>query len=369
MTKALRLLVLSGVLVALGCADAPPVGPEPGGEEVTIEEMRWHGHRTEPVKVLSRNMYIGFDVDETLLALASGDPVVMQAAIEKALTTLTATDIEIRAAAMAREVDLLRPDFLGLQEVSYIDVVIPGLADVHLDFLDILQQKLAARQLNYVLAAQVFTTNVQLPPMGISLVDSDAMLINPKRVHVIGADAQLYSENLGDVYGVGIDIVRGWTKVHARVRGAEVEVWNTHLESGPEEFIVTLRGHQAGELARLTSTDMPVFVMGDLNDELGSPMYDSLTTNGFDNVWQELRLWLPGYTCCHAPELWNPWPTFDERIDHVFVRGLPRVKGAILRTGMWPWERVQGPYYKLWPSDHAGLFAALMVRGGLVVDD
>jgi endonuclease/exonuclease/phosphatase family metal-dependent hydrolase len=371
MTKALRLLVLGGVLVALGCTDAPPVGPEPGSEEVTIEEMRWHGLWNQPVKVFSRNMYIGFDVDETLAELATGDPVKVQAAIEKALTTLTATDIGTRAAAMAREIDLLRPDFLGLQEVSYIGVGPPWLdPPLQLNFLDTLQQKLADRQLNYELAAQVFTTNVQLPQLpGISLVDSDALLVNPQRVHVIGSDAQLYSYNLGDVFGVGIEIVRGWTKVHARVRGVEVEVWNTHLESGADAGIVALRGYQAGELGRLTSTAMPVFIMGDLNDELGSPMYDSLTAHNYDNVWAELRPWMVGNTCCHAPELWNPLPNLYERIDHVFVRDVGSVSGAILRTGLWPWERVQGPFYKLWASDHVGLFAAVKVPRRLVADD
>jgi endonuclease/exonuclease/phosphatase family metal-dependent hydrolase len=82
---------------------------------------------------------------------------------------------------------------------------------------------------------------------------------------------------------------------------------------------------------------MPVIVMGDLNDELGSRMYSVMTGAGFENVWAVLR------------------PRLDERIDHVFGS----VRGTIFLTGRWPWERVRGPYYKLWPSDHAGVFASL----------
>jgi endonuclease/exonuclease/phosphatase family metal-dependent hydrolase len=367
MKNATRLLWLTAGLLAVGCSDDPLVAPQPTDDEVTIETMRWHGHRTEPVKVLSRNLYIGFDVDETIAALATGDMEVIGPAIEKAVMTLVATDFPTRAAAMAREVDLLRPDVFGLQEVYDIDVTIPGLPEIHLPFLTILQQKLAARHLNYVVAAQITTTDAQLPY--ISLIDSDALLVNAHRVQVLGSDAQLFTYNLHDPLEIGIDIVRGWTMVHAKIRGRELEIWNTHLESGPDEQIVGLRGLQAAELVGMASTEMPVIVMGDLNDELGSPMYDVFTAGGFDNVWQELRPWLPGYTCCHAADLSNWFPHFDQRIDHVFVRGLPHVKGSILRTGMWPWERVRGPYYKLWPSDHAGLFAALMVPRVLVADD
>lgn len=369
MKNATRLLWLAAVLFAVGCSDDPLVAPQPTDDEVTIETMRWHGHRTEPVKVLSRNLYIGFDVDEVIDSLIAGNAEGIYAVIQKALTTFAATDFPTRAAAIAREIDLLRPDAVGLQEVTYLDVDIPGLADFEVSFLPILQGMLAARHLNYAVAAELQTTNAVLS--GITLQDGDAMLVNADRVQVLGSDADTFSVNLDDPYGIGINVVRGWTMVHARIRGRELEIWNTHLESGPEAQIVGLRGLQAAELAGMASTEMPVIVMGDLNDELGSPMYDAFTAAGFDNVWQELRPWLPGYTCCHAPDLSNWFPHFDERIDHVFVRGLPHVRGSILRTGMWPWERVWDPShsYKLWPSDHAGLFAALMVRRGLVADD
>jgi endonuclease/exonuclease/phosphatase family metal-dependent hydrolase len=367
MKRPTKLLWLTAVLIAIACSDAPVVGPEATGDEVTIETMRWYGLWSEPVKVLSRNLYIGFDVDELIDSLATGRDLAIQAALQKALTTFAATDFPTRAAAIAREIDLLRPDAVGLQEVTFLDVDIPGLADFELSFLPILQAKLAERQLNYVVAAQIQTTNAQLP--GITFQDGDAMLVNADRVTVLGSDAQLFTNNLHDPLGIGIDILRGWTMIHARIHGREVEIWNSHLESGPEAQIVGLRGLQAAELAGMASTEMPVILMGDLNDQVGSPMYQALTAAGFDNAWQKLRPWLPGHTCCHAPELWNWFPHFDERIDHVFVRGLPYVKGAVLRTGMWPWEKVQGPAYKLWPSDHAGLYAALTIPSALVVDD
>ncbi len=124
MKCAARLLSLTAVLWAVACADAP-LAPEIS-EEVTIDAMRWHGQQGRPVKVLSRNLYIGFDVDQTIAALATQVPETIQAAIEAAIGTLLATDFPTRARALAREVDLLRPDVYGLQEVYDIKVVIGG---------------------------------------------------------------------------------------------------------------------------------------------------------------------------------------------------------------------------------------------------
>ena len=178
MKPAVRLLSLAAVLFAIGCSDAPPLGPDTS-DEVTIEAMRWHGFKTPPVKVFSRNLYIGFDVDETIGALATGDPATIYAAIATAVNTIVATDFPARAAAVAREVDQLRPDVIGLTEVYDIQVNIPGLPPIDLPFLEILQAKLAERGLNYVEAAKVTDTDAQL--QGISLVDHDVILVNPDR--------------------------------------------------------------------------------------------------------------------------------------------------------------------------------------------
>jgi endonuclease/exonuclease/phosphatase family metal-dependent hydrolase len=356
-----KLLWCTAVLVAIGCTDAPLAGPELSDVSPAIAVGNTRHLSAAATKLMSRNLYIGFDVDETIQALATGDPDIIQGAIEKAITTLIATDFPARAAAVAQEVDLLRPDVLGLQEVYDMDVTVPGLPEIHLPFLAILQQALADRGLNYVVAAEIQTTDAQLP--GISLIDHDALLVNPDRVTVSGSDAQLYTYNLGDPLGIGIAIVRGWTMIDASINGTELEIWNTHLESGSDPAIVGLRGYQAAELVGRASTELPVMVMGDLNDQLGSPMYDAFTTGGFDNVWQVLEPTSPGYTCCHAADLSNVVAhfEFDQRIDHVFVRGLESIEGTVLRTGVLPAERVKGPYYKVYASDHAGLFAALMV--------
>ncbi len=362
------------VLFAAACDDSSLTQPEQG-DDPGIEARRGHRFGARRISVLSRNLYIGFNVDETIAALATGDAGTVQAAIQAAIQTLTATDFPTRAGAVADEIARLKPDFVGLQEVYELDIDLNpalGVPRIQLPFLPVLQQALAARGLNYVVAAQNTVTDALLadPILGtIHLVDHDVMLVNAERVLVHESEADRFSDNLGDP-GIGVNIVRGWTRVRATVAGIKLEVWNTHTESGSDPAIVGLRAVQMGELAGMASTELPVIVMGDLNDEPGSPMYQVMMDAGFEDLWAELRHRAPGYTCCHGDDLSNDRVNMDQRIDYVMARGFGGgrggVKGMTRLTGKRRWERVDGLYYELWPSDHAGVFAKLLlapVRG------
>jgi endonuclease/exonuclease/phosphatase family metal-dependent hydrolase len=371
MKALVNLGTLCAVLCLTGCDDSSPTQPKLG-DEPGIEAHRGHGFGARRISALSRNLYIGFNVDETIAALATGDPEVIQDAITAAIQTLSATDFPTRAGAMADEVARLKPDFLGLQEVYELDIDLNpafGVPRIQLPFLLVFQQALADRGLNYVVAAQNTVTDALLanPLLGtIHLVDHDVLLVNPERVDVREGTGGQFSANLGDPFGIGVNIVRGWTKVRATVAGIEAEVWNTHPESGSDPAIAGLRAGQMGELAAMASTELPVIVMGDLNDEPGSPMYQVMMDAGFEDLWTELRRRAPGNTCCHVDDLSNDRANMDQRIDYVMARGFGEgrggVKGMIRLTGKRRWERVDGPYYELWPSDHAGVFAKLLVR-------
>jgi hypothetical protein len=364
MKTAAKLSVLLVALFATACSDAPVTGPQLS-EDVAIEAKGGHHRGASRVSVFSRNMYIGADVDSVMRTLAN-DPTNTIPVLLWAIGVLENTDFEARAGAMADEVARLRPDVIGLQEVYDITIMIPPLGvNIALDFQGTFEDSLAARGLNYVEAAKVTDTDAFLPAYGIHLVDHDVILVNPDRVDVHSGDGQLFGANLGDV-GFGVEIVRGWTMIHATIAGMEMEVWNTHLESGSDPLIAGLRGAQAGELVSLASTEMPVVMMGDFNDEVGSPMHQVMTDlGGFEDVWLELRHRARGFTCCHEHDLSNRRARFDERIDYVFSRGIahPRsgLQGQIRRTGLRPGERVPGPEYKIWPSDHAGLFAKFLM--------
>jgi hypothetical protein len=54
---------------------------------------------------------------------------------------------------------------------------------------------------------------------------------------------------------------------------------------------------------------------------------------------------------------------FNQRLDYVFARGFRRgddeLRGRITLVGDEPQDRVRGPRYRIWPSDHAGVVARL----------
>lgn len=91
------------------------------------------------------------------------------------------TAFPLRAEALADEVAKARPHVLGLQEVSQIDVDLNPVGVplvIHQDFIAILQAALAARGLNYVVAASIENINavpvrlvadLLLPPGGAEL--------------------------------------------------------------------------------------------------------------------------------------------------------------------------------------------------------
>lgn len=355
---------LTLALLAVACTDQHALGPD---VDLTDPELGRSGTRgAQEIRFLSQNLYIGADVDVVIEALVSGDPNQIGQALNTAIQTLMQTDYPARAAAVADQVARFRPDVIGLQEVYELTVNIPDLnINVSLPFLDILQAELAARGLSYVKAADVVDTDTGNSLPGITLVDHDVILVNPDRVGVAEAQGQLFSANLGDV-GVGFELVRGWTRIRAEIAGRELEIWNTHLESGSDPLIAGLRALQTEELVGLASTEVPVVMMGDFNDTPDSDMHSVMTAvGGFHDVWAELRPGSRGYTCCHLPDLSNMINGFDHRIDYFFSRGIshPRngLQGSIDILGDTPSDRLDGPYYRIWPSDHGGLAVTFLL--------
>jgi hypothetical protein len=89
-------------------------------------------------------------------------------------------------------------------------------------------------------------------------------------------------------------------------------------------------------------------------DTTRSPSENRADRGGHD-TWLAVNAADPGYTCCNAENLLNPIPTMTQRIDHV----LADWDGGVLRSrvvGIDPDNRTPSG---LWPSDHAGVVAAL----------
>jgi endonuclease/exonuclease/phosphatase family metal-dependent hydrolase len=315
------------------------------------------------ITVMTQNLYVGADVDKVIGALASPDPNDDLPALLFAIQTLGETDFPARADAVADAIAWTRPHVVGLQEVSKIDVDLTGLGQptvLHLDFLAILQAKLAARGLHYHLAAQVQNiTAVPLP--GISLVDHDAMLVDAERVVVALASGQNFASNVG-VVAPGVELKRGWVTARTTIRGQSYTFVSLHAEADlAGGHLDALRAAQLSEVVGTVAHDERVVIMGDFNDVPGSQMHQVVTGAGFTDVWAAMHPRVIGFTCCHLANLSDHVADFTQRIDYVFARfsGSGKLKGQIDRFGNVPADRVAGPTHPIWPSDHAGVRATL----------
>jgi len=334
--------------------DAPLAPSEPAVPSRSVSGAR-------SITVMTRNIYIGADVDAVIGALASPDPSDDLPTLLGSIAVLERTAFPVRAQALAAEIARTRPHIVGLQEVTELQVNLTGLGipvNIDLDFLPILLDALAARGLNYTVAAQV--TNLTAAPFpGISVTDHDVILVDASRVSVApGVVARTYALNLGAV-APGVDIKRGWVRIDANVEGMPVTVASTHLESGNIPGFDALRAGQLAELVASLGSESPAIVLGDLNDAPGSYMYSVVTGAGFSDAWATLRPGVSGATCCHLSDLSNQVGSFTQRLDYVFARGLDGPQGQPLGRisiiGDQPGDRVTGPSYPLWASDHAGV--------------
>lgn len=367
--KASPFLALVALAAVAACSDEALTGPATPDIQVaaSLEPA------TLPVTVMSRNLYIGTDVDLVIQAVISADPNDDLPALLAAIAEFQNTAFPARAAALAAEIAHDRPHVVGLQEVSIIDVDLTGLGlpiDFDLDYLAILQAHLAALGLNYVPVGSISGIAATLP--GVTVIDRDVVLVDADRAtwNPASVVTQTFAANLGTV-APGVTLLRGWVSVEVTASGRTFTVANTHLESGHDPFFTPLRAAQAAQLVASLGAASPVILMGDLNEGPGSPMYNIVTGAGFTDSWNAMRPGAAGLTCCELPDLSNRVSAgeLDQRIDFIMTRGFGHPNGQLIGriglVGITPDEKVDGPAYRIWPSDHAGLVLDLLAPPAL----
>jgi endonuclease/exonuclease/phosphatase family metal-dependent hydrolase len=351
------LLLLTSTGLAAGCSESAVLEPRDQDAGIAADGSS----AASKLGVITRNLYVGTDVDAVISALRTPDPADDLPALVGAIETLQRTDFPARAAAIADEIAKARPHAVGLQEVSQIDLTLPPLGvDIHQNFLATLLPELWERGLEYDVAAQV--RNIEAAPFpGVSLVDFDVLLVK-HGLDVRATTEQNFAANLGEV-APGVILKRGWVTATVAIDGTEVVLASTHLESGNFPGFAELRAAQAQQLVGSLDPATPAVLLGDLNDAPGSPMYQVLAGAGFIDVWRALRPGVVGNTCCHLDDLSNQLPDLEQRIDYIFARGLERphagLIGKVDRLGEVPADRIPFAESEIWPSDHAGLFAEL----------
>ncbi|MGW0750766.1 endonuclease/exonuclease/phosphatase family protein [Streptomyces sp. NPDC002587] len=336
-----------------------------------------------PLRVLTRNLYLGADLAPVLAATG---PQALVAAVTAAYANVQATDFPERADALADEIAEGDPHLVGLQEAVLWRSQTPAgpgsATHVEYDFLQILLDKLSARGKHYAAVATVTVgSDFEAPrstPGGlqdIRLTDRDVLLARtdlPARVFFV-ANAQtgrfqnfvpICRPVLGCPPSPALQVRRGWVAADATVRGHTARVVTTHLEPAAP----AVQEAQAGELlAGPLNTTLPTVLLGDLNsaaDGVGATpgtatrSHASLLAAGFTDAWSATRARSPGFTCCQAADLRNSASSLSQRIDYVLLRGGVTARASD-RVGEARADRTPSG---LWPSDHAGVWSLLQLR-------
>lgn len=316
--------------------------------------------------VMTRNLFLGANLDPVIAAIAGGDPLAVVTATTAAWNRVQANDFNARAVRLADEIATTLPDVVGLQEATLwrtgaADGTIfpPNAAGVVYDYLAILQARLRERQLDYVAVQTLTLFDVEAPTatgVDVRLTDRQVILVRNGVPVAEPATAEARTSTfttLVTLPGLGAQVLRGWTATDVTVGGDRITVVNTHLESADG----TVRTAQAVELvAALGGVAGPVVLVGDLNSVPGAEGHLAVTTAGFSDVWTALHPGDAGLTCCFAEDLGEATSTLATRIDDVLVRagtGTLTPETAVV-VGEEVADRT-APTGGLWPSDHAGL--------------
>ena len=306
--------------------------------------------------VLTRNLYLGADLEPVVAALLTGGDAAGSALVstaEAVRAEVEATDFRVRARLVAREVVEAGADLVGLQEVATWRFG----GEPPVDFLTELLMALSRLGAAYDVGVVGDRAHLALPTDqgGVGLTVRDAVLVRGG-LAVAAHEDRTFEQTLElEVGGRPLRLARGlqWLDVESDL--GSLRFVNTHLEFYDAGIALA----QASELVESLPEDRAVLVVGDVNAAPGSPTYERLTRT-LDDLWLVGAPGDPGPTCGAFTGLRDTIPFFSERIDLVLGRAAAgsrlEVAGA-WRTGVSAEDR--DPATGLWPSDHAGVLVRL----------
>lgn len=375
------MLGLCATVLAVTASLAPGVGASAGPSSPPSASHAGPGRTTT---VMTRNLYLGADLGPVLTALASGDATAVVGAATRTWADVRATLPEERLGAIADEIVAADPDVVGLQEVTTWTTYTLDLQGapvdpvVAYDFLDLLLDELAERGADYAEVEGATAHNFASPPIpilagaavptaAVQLADRDVILARDD-VRVTHARTGTYENIVSFPFGTTVlPVPRGWGSVDVRAGRARYRFVNSHLEAFgvPGLDAEQLRVAQVGEL--LAAQDAladelgrrPMVYVGDYNSQApDAPAYARLVAGVGRDAWTRHRRRGAGETCCFDAAVSDPDNPLTSRIDlvlHSTDVKAPRVRvvgdevGDLTASG-------------LWPSDHAGVVARLVVR-------
>jgi hypothetical protein len=348
------------------------------------------GVRFEPsVRVMTRNLYVGADI---FAVVNAPTPELIPIVVAEKYAMIVQNDFAERAKALAMEIGEKNPDLIGFQEVVLLTRLRPA-SDPKVnpepveqyDFLDLLLDALQTCGLEYEVAVVGLNAKVTLPMLQgfdvdgnvrfdyVNYLDRDVILVK-KGIVTKHAETHGFSKNFSVAFSETESVVfqRGFVAADATVRGKTYRFVNAHVEveglTAPDGTVAQ-QAQVAELLQELAHETLPVLLVGDFNLPPSDPDYKSIVRAGFADLWR-LRTngWhKKGSTCCQDEDLLNEDSVLTERIDYIFARQ-HRHGGAanfhypviVQLTGNDPDEAKTE--FGIWPSDHAGVFAAIRLR-------
>jgi endonuclease/exonuclease/phosphatase family metal-dependent hydrolase len=209
-----------------------------------------------------------------------------------------------------------------------------------------------------------FDAEVATPGLDAHFTVRDAILVRTDAAfgEIIFLDKHVQNFLINLSFPTPIGLVtdrRGWAALDLIIRGRPFRFVTTHLDS---DFLPVQIAQAAELIEKAGATILPLVIAGDFNANASNPtdpthvVYQMLIDAGFSDAWKTAHPSLPGFTCCQDPGLLNPTSTLSQRIDLVMLRGAIGVEEIHL-IGDSQADRTTPS--GLWPSDHAGLAAAL----------
>lgn len=344
-----------------------------------LSQARQPADENRPITVMTWNVYLGAPI-ESLFQVSSIEDLLLKGTAIWATTQQT--DFYERAEAIASQISLKRPDFIGLQEAALWRTQSPGdfisgnyspnATMVAYDFLQILLDALKDKGLYYDVLAVVEGSDFEGPVFNpysitgtddIRLTDRDVILVRSdvrsRRFEYFNIQGGNYLARITlNVLGLPIDILSNWVSVDVQTQNRTFRFLTTHLSA----FDPSVRAAQVEELLEgPLDTIQPVLLVGDLNSDpaLLDPAYNILIASGFGDAWEEAGIGY-GYTGWQDGDLLNPESALYYRVDHVLYNGDFR----ILKSDLVGEQQKDRTFSGLWPSDHAGVNAQLMFNTG-----
>jgi len=359
----------------------------------------------KPVTVMTRNIYLGADIQRPIRATAGLTGAAAFVALGNANAVTRAivdqTNFPRRSQLLAREIAGAKPDLIGVQEVAlwrHGPLELPGsgtpgalnATTVDYDFLAILLQDLRQEGVPYKAVVVQQESDVEAPAFvgnpftgtatqgrDVRLTIRDVVLLRASsNLRVLDSGSGQYDAKLVlTVAGLQASFVRGfnWVDV-AHGSGRPFRFVNTHLEAFSSDLAlaqaVQLLAGPAGDRSRTTiigcdCNSDPLNSSVKPTDPLGTPHngpYNFITgPGGFTDLWLTWRPANQGWTSGLNETVDEPAPpSFDHRIDMIFARPAPGEEVRVIAgevTGASSADK--DPVTGLWPSDHAGVVLTL----------